>query len=120
MPPTDCAHLKGRAVSPTGEAITFRRLRVDSIYGDLGYFYFSDYDITDASGEFELTVYRKSRYQARSQPDTVTLSVKAYEPASPTQTSDPLDAAEIRLTFSPIGERWVVTRGTVTFEDLEG
>lgn len=101
-----------------GEPIAHLPVRVDSVFEGFGYFYYSDVVSTDTSGAFQLLVFRKRRLQPVAEPDTVTLDIKAYATVFPGPGDPPIGRAQMRMRFSPTGEKWVVTEGEVVFGGL--
>lgn len=117
-PPTDCALLQAVARGPDGNALAFLSVRVDSIVPSLGQAYLSTSEVSAGDGGFVLLVFRMSRFQQPSTPDTATVYVKAYAEPNPAIGAPAISRAAIVMRFSPLGETVTPTVGPAIFHPL--
>lgn len=117
-PPTDCAILQAVARDPDGNALGFLPVRVDSIIPSLGQAYLSASEVSAGDGGFVLLVFRMSRFQQPSIPDTATVYVKAYADLNPAIGAPAISRAAIVMRFSPLGETVTPTVGPAIFHPL--
>jgi len=102
---TDCALLDGIAIgSSSGQPLAGITLRVDSAVAGLGYVYASNAIRTGTDGRFNLTVSRINRFRMPTDPDTVTLELKAFTTSSGRPGDQANAAAAVQVRFSPSGQ----------------
>jgi len=117
-PPTDCALLQAVARDPNGNALAFLPIRVDSIVPAVGQAYLSSPEVSAGDGGFVLLVFRMSRVQQPSLPDTATVYVKAYADPNPAIGAPAISRAAIVMRFSPLGDTVTPTVGPAIFHPL--
>ncbi len=110
---TDCALLDGVAIgSLSGQPLVGITLRIDSAVAGVGYVYVSNAVRTATDGKFSLTVSRINRLRALTDPDTVTLELKAFTTSSGRPGDQANAAAAVQVRFSPSGQ--IPTSSVVT------
>ena len=117
-PPADCALLQVVARDPAGNALPFLPVRVDSVIPALGQAYLSTSEVSAGDGGFVLLVFRMSRFQQPSIPDTATVYVKAYADPDPAIGTPAISRAAVVMRFSPLGETVTPTVGPAIFHPL--
>lgn len=113
FPPTDCAIVRGTVRSPAGVPRVGFPVRVDSMVPQVGYYYASTTTVTNADGLFELTVYRVSRLEPVTSPDTARVEIKTYPTTDPRPGDPPTARVRVLMYFAELGETV-----RVTFADL--
>jgi hypothetical protein len=103
FPPTDCALVQGRVLSPQGAPLAGVGVRVDSMFRPIGYAYVSGGVTTDSRGGFRLTVMRVDRFKPPATPDTATVEIKLYRRTAPPPGATPFAAVAVRMRFAPLG-----------------
>lgn len=111
FPPTDCAYIRGVALTDSGVPWARLVVRVDSVIPMVGYAYASDAVWADDSGQFLLRVARVNRLSPRSTPDTATIELKGYANGS----VGPVAVALVRAQFVPRDSLAVVTEDEFRF-----
>lgn len=111
FPPTDCAYVRGVALTDSGVPWARLAVRVDSFIPMVGYAYASDAVWADDSGHFLLRVARVNRLSPRSTPDTATIELKGYANGS----VGPVAVALVRAHFVPRDSLAVVTEDEFRF-----
>jgi hypothetical protein len=115
FPPTDCAIVRGSVRSPSGVPRVGFPVRVDSMVPQVGYHYASNTAVTDPDGLFEITVYRITRLQPVTNPDTARIEIKTYATAGPRPGDPPTGRVRVLMYFAPLGETVRVTLTDLIF-----
>ena len=113
---TDCALLDGIAIgSSSGQPLAGITLRVDSAVAGSGYVYASNAVRTGTDGRFSLKVSRINRLRTPTDPDTVTLEVKAFTTSSGRPGDQANAAAVVQVRFPlPVRSGQIPTPSVVT------
>ena len=116
--PTDCALVQAVAQDPSGNAIPFLPVRVDSVVPAIGQVYLSSATVSAADGGFVLLVFRINRFEQPAVPDTATVYIKGYANPSPPIGPAPISRAAMVMRFSPLGDLVDPTVGIVVFHPV--
>lgn len=116
--PTDCALVQAVAQDPSGNAIPFLPVRVDSVVSGIGQAYLSSSTTSAADGGFVLLVFRINRFAQPTVPDTATVYIKGYANPSPPLGTAPISRAAMVMRFSPLGDLVDPTVGIVVFHPV--
>lgn len=104
FPPTACAVVTGTVQNLSGQPLTNRGVRIDSLIPSLGYQYTSNAATVDANGTFRVIVYRVNSAIRPTAPDTATIDVKLYAAPAPSAGAPMLVAAPVRMKFAPLAQ----------------
>ena len=114
FPPTACAFVSGR-LTAQGAPIPGAGLRVDEFHPTIGYAYSSGAAATDASGHFELLVFRINEFRPPFRPDTATVYVNLYaNEGAATPGASPQDSFPVQMAFAPLGTPVDTTEAELT------
>src|SRR5688572_24816869 len=91
--PTDCALVQAVARDPSGNAIPFLPVRVDSVIPAIGQVYLSSPNTSAGDGGFVLLVFRINRFEQPAVPDTATVYINGYANPSPPVGTTPISRA---------------------------
>lgn len=116
--PTDCALVQAVARDPSGNAIPFLPVRVDSVVSGIGQVYLSSSTATAGDGGFVLLVFRISRFQQPTTPDTATVYINGYADPSPPIGTAPISRAAMVMRFAPVGDLVDPTVGIAVFHPV--
>ena len=116
--PTDCALVQAVAQDPSGNAIPFLPVRVDSVASGIGQVYLSSSTTTAGDGGFVLLVFRINRFQQPTTPDTATVYIHGYANPSPPIGTAPISRAGMVMRFSPLGDLVDPTVGIAVFHPV--
>ena len=116
--PTDCALVQAVAQDPSGNAIPFLPVRVDSVVPTIGQVYLSSATTSAGDGGFVLLVFRQNRFEQPTVPDTATVYIKGYANPSPPLGAAPISRAAMVMRFSPLGDLVTPTVGIAVFHPV--
>jgi hypothetical protein len=116
--PTDCALVQAVAQDPSGNALPFLPVRVDSVIPAIGQVYLSSPTTSAGDGGFVLLVFRIDRFEQPAVPDTATVYIKGYANPSPPVGTAPISRAAMVMRFSPLGDRVNPTVGIAVFHPV--
>ena len=116
--PTDCALVQAVAQDPSGNAIPFLPVRVDSVVPAIGQVYLSSATTSASDGGFVLLVFRHNRFEQPAVPDTATVYIKGYANPSPPPGTAPISRAAMVMRFSPLGDLVTPTVGIAVFHPV--
>jgi|GEM_PF-1812206 len=116
--PTDCALVQAVARDPSGNAIPFLPVRVDSVVSGIGQVYLSSSTATAGDGGFVLLVFRINRFQQPTTPDTATVYINGYADPSPPIGTAPISRAAMVMRFAPVGDLVDPTVGIAVFHPV--
>ncbi|HJR34700.1 MAG TPA: hypothetical protein VJ817_07110 [Gemmatimonadales bacterium] len=116
--PTDCALVQAVAQDPSGNAIPFLPVRVDSVVPAIGQVYLSSATVSAADGGFVLLVFRINRFEQPAVPDTATVYIKGYANPSPPIGTAPISRAAMVMRFFPLGGLVNPTVGIAVFHPV--
>ena len=116
--PTDCALVQAVARDPSGNAIPFFPVRVDSVIPSIGQVYLSSPTTSAGDGGFVLLVFRINRFEQPAVPDTATVYIKGYADPNPPPGTAPISRAAMVMRFSPLGDLVDPTVGIAVFHPV--
>src|SRR5688500_4743051 len=116
--PTDCALVQAVARDPSGNAIPFLPGRADSGVSGIGQGYLSSSTATACDGGCGLLVFRISRCQQPTTPDTATVYISGDADRSPPIGTAPISRAAMVMRFAPVGDLVDPTVGFAVFHSV--
>ena len=91
---------------------------MDSVVPGIGQVYLSSSANSAADGGFVLLVFRISRFEQPSTPDTATVYVNGYADPNPPLGAPAASRAAVVMRFSPLGELVTPTTGIAVFHPV--